>query len=135
MSSTVTLFPPTLSMPPPEAQNRPAEPSRLRPVEPVTRVHPQQRRSSLGAFLANREQATGDLGLRRLPIPAPTFKPARPSSDGFFAQVMSQAVDGHGNDRKTPAADASARGTEAYRKAGAEPAFLSEAPEYFRIVA
>ena len=136
MSPTVTIFPPASSTVPPEAFNRPAEPTRLRPVEPVARVHPQRQRGSLGAFSAFREQQTsGASAERRLPQPTPSFQPARPSSDGFFAQIMSQASDAQRAESRPLAADAPARGAEAYRRAGAEPAFLSQDPELFRIVA
>lgn len=135
MSSTVTIFPPASSTIPPGALNRPAEPSRLRPVEPIARVQPQQQRSSLGTFSAHRDQSAGTTSGRHRPLPVPTFRPARPSSDGFFAQIMSQAADGQHEQKLPLSADASARGNEAYRKAGAEPAVLSQEPEIFRIVA
>lgn len=135
MSPTITLFPPAASSLPPEVLNRPAEAPRLRPVEPVARVQPQQQRASLGAFLAQREAASGPASGRRPPLPAPTFRPARPSSDGFFAQIMSQAADDQRGAKISMAAEAAARGHEAYRRAGAEPRLLSEEPELFRIVA
>ena len=134
MSPTVTIFPPASSTIPPEAFNRPAEPTRLRPVEPVARVHPQRDRASLGAFSAFREQQTSGAPAERR-LPTPTFRPARPSSDSFFAQIMSQASDAQRSEPRPLAADAPARGAEAYRRAGAEPAFLSQDPELFRIVA
>lgn len=136
MSPTVTIFPPASSTLPPETLNRPAEPPRLRPVEPIARIQPQQQqRASLGAFAAQREQSAAMAGERRQPVPAPSFRPARPSSDGFFAQIISQTADGQGAQQRAIAADLQARGSEAYRRAGAEPELLSQEPELFRIVA
>ena len=135
MSPTVTIFPPASSTLPPDMMNRAAEPVRLRPVEPVPRVQPQQQRSAFSTETASRDQARGAFEGNRSPQPAPSFRPAKPSSDGFFAQLMSQAAEGAQDDRQAPAADSSARGHEAYRRAGAQPALPSEAPELFRIVA
>ncbi len=140
MSPTVTIFPPASSTLPPDMMNRAAEPVRLRPVEPVPRVQPQQQHSAFTTESGTTEsgprgQARGAFEGARAPQPAPAFRPAKPSSDGFFAQLMSQAAEGARDDLQAPAADSSARGHEAYRRAGAQPALPSEAPELFRIVA
>ena len=119
-----------------EFAERPSE-AVLRPVEPVTRARPRpdHQAEALAGQRRGAEPFQGHAERRRS-VPA-TYWPARPQSDGFLAQVIAQSqTDPAGADPATRLSpETPARGSEAYRRAGAEPALYADEPAIYRIVA
>ena len=119
-----------------EVAKRPSE-TTLRPVEPVARARPRhdQPAEALAGHRRGAESFQGH-GDRRRAVTQP-FRPARPQSDGFLAQAIAQNQDGQpGAERAAgPLPGALARGNEAYRRAGAEPALYADEPAFYRVLA
>jgi hypothetical protein len=133
---------------------RPAAPPDLRPVEGSARGRWRYGDARPAEFRETRPESSLERPFdRRRPQPE-RFQPPRPQPGGFLAQVLGQqALDGLGGEAARGAAesgaaagvrgdgafrllpDAAARGSEAYRRAGAEPALYSEEPAFYRILA
>ena len=117
-----------------EFAQRPSE-ATLRPVEPVARARPRYDDHPAEALAGQRRGAEPFQGHaeRRRSVPA-LYWPARPQSDGFLAQAIAQNQAGvDPSTRVSP--ETPARGSEAYRRAGAEPALYADEPAIYRIVA
>lgn len=134
MTPTAIAYPLVTPALPSGSAQRPLPPE-LRPVEPTARVRPW-----LGGLEPGRDAApeprADSYRDRRRSLPA-GFRPARPQPGAFLAQALvQQAAPGTASETADwNPGEAAARGSEAYRRAGAEPALFSQEPAFYRILA
>ena len=145
-ATQVTLIPPStpqrsLAAAPAPFRSGGGEDARVVPVEPIGRIRgvdgqvPERRARPFvqpdledprGSSTKDRAAPEAARGIRILP----TTHAAPP----FAAQLLGQqAPDAPAGPELLAHRDAAALGSEAYRRAGGEPPFYSEAPAYFRL--
>ena len=134
MTPTATAQPIILPGLPSELVQRTAE-SEIRPVDASTRAKARRSYASLELNRAAQEEQAPPQNFERRRANLVRFEPARPQPGGFLAQSLGQSRDDAADSAFHLLPDAAARGTEAYRRAGAEPVLYSDEPSFYRILA